>query len=222
LQSWHGPVVQKTKKPKIQPEPENKPFLVGYARVSTEEQKLDLQEDALRAAGVLEDNIHRDNLSATAKKRPGLDMAIKDLRPGDTLVVWRLDRLCRNMEDLYTRLREIKEQGASFRSLTEGFDFGTITGDLIIAVLGAVAQFERQIIAQRTAAGMKAAKDRGAVLGAPKIMTPKVVAEAGRLLRSGLTVEEVAKKLKVSKPSIYAFYKVGRSGDKVKITKRER
>ncbi len=214
--------MQPRRKPKTQPEPTPEPYLVGYARVSTEEQRLDLQEDALRAAGVREDNIHRDELSATAKKRPGLEMAIKDLREGDTLVVWRLDRLARNMEDLYFRLRQIKEQGAYFRSLTEAFDFGSITGDLIIAILGAVAQFERQIIAQRTSAGMAAAKARGASLGAPRMMTPEKLKQAETLLRAGKAPADVAKKLGVSRPSIYAYFRVKPRGSKFIVTRKER
>lgn len=135
-------------------------FKVGYARVSTEDQSLDLQTDALTAAGVLSDNLHVEKVSGASNRRPALDLAIKDLRRGDTFVVWRLDRLARSMRQLYARLDQIYAKGAYFQSIQESFDFGTVTGKLVLAVLGAVAEFERQIIAQRTSAGIAALKAR--------------------------------------------------------------
>ena len=98
--------------------------LIGYARVSTEEQSLNLQRDALEKAGCL--NIYEEKISGAKAKRPVLDLAIKDLRPGDTFVVWRLDRLARSMRQLYERLDQISAQGAGFKSLTEQFDFATV------------------------------------------------------------------------------------------------
>lgn len=201
-------------------EPVNEEYLVGYARVSTEEQRLDLQIDALRAAGVREDNLHVEKVSGASSRRPALELAIKDLRPGDVFVVWRLDRLARNVRDLYRRLDEINEAGAGFRSLTEHFDFGTATGNLIIGILASVAEFERQIIAQRTAAGMQAAKDRGAKMGAATKFTAAKQTSCLAMLRAGKKVPAVARALKISKASIYAKFKVKRNGGKVLITRR--
>src|SRR5215469_11260100 len=102
-------------------------FLVGYARVSTADQNLDAQIDALRKAGVKDDNIHQEKVSGASKKRPSLELAIKDLGEGDTLVVWRLDRLARSMRQLYAILDRVYTKRAFFRSLTEDFDFGTVS-----------------------------------------------------------------------------------------------
>ena len=189
-------------------------FLVGYARVSTEDQRLDLQTDALLAAGVLPDNLHVEKVSGASAKRPALDMAIKDLREGDTLVVWRLDRLARSMRQLYSRLDQIYAKGAYFRSLQEGFDFGTISGKLVLGVLGLVAEFERQLISQRTTAGIAALKARkGAdhTWGRALHMTPERVKLVGDYLtgRNGkkrLSGPKIAKKMKVSTASIYGYW----------------
>ena len=188
--------------------------LVGYARVSTEDQRLDLQTDALLAAGVLPDNLHVEKVSGASAKRPALDMAIKDLREGDTLVVWRLDRLARSMRQLYARLDQIYGKGAYFRSLQEGFDFGTISGKLVLGVLGLVAEFERQLISQRTTAGIAALKARkGAdhTWGRAWHMTPERVKLVGDYLngRNGkkrLSGPKIAKKMKVSTASIYGYW----------------
>lgn len=191
--------------------PENKGFLVGYARVSTEDQNLDLQIRALKEAGVLDDNIHTDKISGASVKRPGLDLAIKDLREGDTLVVWRLDRLARSMRQLYSRLDQIYGKGAHFRSLQENFDFGTVSGKFVLGILGLVAEFERQIIAQRTSAGIAALKERRKgkawKWGREVYMTKERIKRVGELLNSGMSGPKVAKKMKVSTASIYAFWK---------------
>jgi len=190
-------------------------YLVGYARVSTEDQRLDLQLDALRSAGVLPDNLHVEKVSGASTKRPALDLAIKDLREGDTLVVWRLDRLARSMRQLYQRLDQIYAKGANFRSLTEAFDFGTVSGKFILGILGLVAEFERQIIAQRTAAGiaaLKARKGKEYKWGREVYMTPEKIREAGRLLngskrRKPLSGPKVAELMGVSTASIYGHWK---------------
>jgi DNA invertase Pin-like site-specific DNA recombinase len=195
-------------------------FLVGYARVSTEDQSLDLQTDALTAAGVLPDNMHVEKISGASAKRPALDLAIKDLREGDTLVVWRLDRLARSMRQLYARLDQIYAKGAYFRSVTENFDFGTISGKLVLGVLGLVAEFERQLISQRTAAGIAALKSRKGAdhkWGRELYMTPERVKLVGDYLngRNGkpqLSGPKVAAKLKVSTASIYGYWKQSGKG----------
>ena len=202
---------------KIEPEPAG--LYVGYARVSTPEQRLDLQLDALRAAGVLEDNLHIEEPgSATKKKRPALDLAIMDLRPGDTLVVWRLDRLARSMTELYKRLDQVKAQGASFKSLTEHFDFTTAIGQLVMGIVAIMAQFERQLTIERTKAGMAALKRRGKILGAPRLLDEAKVKRAMALLKAGEGGPETAKKLGVATSTIYAYFTVKRKGNKVIVT----
>lgn len=204
------------------PEPVPEPYYVGYARVSTEDQRLDLQLDALRKAGVKEDNLHIEKISATSKKRPALELAIKDLHEGDTFLVWRLDRLARSMRDLYARLDQIYEAGASFKSITENFDFGTATGKFVLGILGLVAELERQLTIQRTKAGMQAVIDRGGKLGAKRKMDEKTIAKAKALLLKRKTVQQVADALKVSKPSIYGHFKIKHRGDKVIVTRRKK
>lgn len=189
-------------------------FLVGYARVSTQDQNLDMQVEALRKAGVLEDNIHTEKVSGASQKRPALDLAIKDLREGDTLVVWRLDRLARSMRQLYHTLDRVYAKGAFFRSLTEDFDFGTASGKFVLGILGLVAEFERQLIAHRTQAAIASVRARRKDKSwGPKVyMTKERIALVGDYLngRNGkpkLTGPEVAKKLKISTASVYAFWK---------------
>lgn len=194
--------------------------IVGYARVSTRDQNLDLQLDALRAAGVMEDNLHVEKVSAASKNRPALDMAIKDLRPQDTLAVWRLDRLARSMQELYARLDQIKEAGASFKSLTEHFDFTSATGQLVLGFLGLMAQFERQLTIERTKAGMQALRERGHILGRSPIFTPAKQARAVKMVRAGKGVAATCKAVGISKASFYGYYSVKRNGSKVIVTAR--
>ncbi len=195
--------------------------LIGYARVSTDDQSLELQTRALKEAGCL--NIYEEHISGAKKVRPQLDLALKDLRAGDTLVVWRLDRLSRSMRDLYERLEQVREAGAGFRSLTEHFDFTTATGRLILGMLAIMAEFERQLTIERTKAGMAVLKAKGATLGAPV----KMYADKKRLARAMLKENErrvvrgkkvwrkryskvaVAKKLGVSTGTIHAFIRNG-------------
>lgn len=185
------------------PEPP-KGELIGYARVSTREQNLDLQLSALKALGCWE--IRQERLSANAKYRPALDIAIKNLRPGDTLVVWRLDRLARNMRELYTRLDQIADAGAGFKSLTENFDFTTATGKLLLGIFGLVAEFERQLTIERTRAGLEAAVARGVDLGAPRKFTDAKRAQAREMLKAGnLTKTAIARKLGISTTRLYTW-----------------
>ncbi len=184
-------------------------YLVGYARVSTKDQNLDLQIDALKEVGVLDDNLHVEKVSGASHKRQALDLAIMDLREGDTFLVWRLDRLARSMRQLYAALDRIYAKGAYFRSITENFDFGTVSGKLVLGVLGLVAEFERQLTVHRTTAAIAAvrARRRDKSWGPKVYMTPERIRRVGELLNSGMTGPEVANKLKVSTASIYAFWK---------------
>lgn len=190
--------------------------LIGYARVSTEDQELRLQTDALHAAGCW--NIYEEKRSGAAKKRPELDRAILDLRPGDTLVVWRIDRLARSMRELLTRLAQIEEAGAHFRSLQESFDFHTAMGKFVLQIMGLVAELERQLTIERTTAGMQALKRRGKSLGRKRALTAKQVAEGRELLRKeGWSVRRLAERYGVTDFTIYANI-----GGKTKLLRRKK
>src|SRR3954452_21807404 len=140
-------------------------MLIGYARVSTHEQNLDLQEDALNAAGCKK--VYTDKTSGTKAERPGLEQALADARPGDSLVVWKLDRLGRSLKHLIETVTDLSHRGVGFRSLQEAID-STSGGKLIFHVFGALAEFERDLIRERTLAGLAAARARGRKGGRPR------------------------------------------------------
>jgi len=173
-----------------------------------------LQLDALRAAGVLEDNLHVDKASGAKRNRPGLSLALKDGREGDTFVVWKLDRLTRSVADLYEIMAFLDAKKVGFRSLTESIDTTTPGGRLILGVLAVIAQFERELTAQRTAAGIKAmlARDRKKKWGRKPLLTPAKIERAGRMLNSGKSGPEVAKHFGVSTPTIYQHWKYAGEG----------
>ncbi|WP_420011062.1 recombinase family protein [Tateyamaria sp.] len=175
--------------------------LIGYARVSTSEQKLEPQVDALKAAGC--DNVFEDVISGAKAERPGLNEALAFLRKGDTLVVWKLDRLGRSMKHLVETVTNLGDRGVGFRSLTEGVDTTTTGGTLVFHLFGALAQFERDLIVERTQAGLKAAETRGRKGGRKPVVTPKKLEQARAHIRDGLTVREAAARLKISKTSLY-------------------
>ena len=190
-------------------------FLVGYARVSTQDQNLDLQIEALRKAGVKPDNMHVEKVSGASKNRPALDYAIKDLREGDTLLVWRLDRFARSMRDLYARLDRVYAKGAKFKSLTESFDFDTMTGKFVLGILGLVAELERQITIARTTAGIESYRAKtGRGWGRVAKLTEPQVVDAGKMLnrrKDPMSGPQVAKHFKVSTPTIYQHYQLSRA-----------
>ena len=157
--------------------------LIGYARVSTADQKLSLQLDALNTAGC--DRIFDDHASGAKADRPGLTEALAYLRPGDTLVVWKLDRLGRSMSHLIEKVGELAARGIGFRSLTENIDTTTAGGRLIFHVMGALAEFERSLIGERTRAGMQAAKRRGKAVGRPRKLSSHQLARARALIEAG-------------------------------------
>src|SRR5512147_779059 len=146
-------------------------MLIGYARVSTTDQTLDLQKDALQKAGC--DKIFTDTASGAKVERTGLDEALNYVRPGDTLVVWRLDRLGRSLKHLIETITGLANREIGFKSLTEAIDTTTSGGKLIFHIFGALAEFERDIIRERTQAGLTAARARGRKGGRPKALTPK-------------------------------------------------
>lgn len=181
--------------------------LVGYARVSTAEQSLAMQIEALERAGCMPVNIHTEKVSGVASNRPGLELAMLDARKGDTLVVWKLDRVGRSLRDLLNKLDELEKRGIGFRSLTEGIDTTTPGGRLIMHVMGALAQFERDLIVERTKAGVRAHIARGGRMGAPKKLDKNDVAELKRLRKSGMTWPDLAKKFKVSTFTVQRYVK---------------
>src|SRR3954452_14890909 len=158
-------------------------MLIGYARVSTLDQTLALQQDALTAAGC--EHIYTDTVSGSVTDRPGLTNALSHLRPGDTLVVWRLDRLGRSLSHLIETVRQLQERGIGFRSLQEQIDTTTSGGKLIFHVFGALAEFERDLIRERTHAGLQAARARGRLFGRPHTLTPKQVEQLRTLAKDG-------------------------------------
>jgi DNA invertase Pin-like site-specific DNA recombinase len=179
--------------------------LIGYARVSTEDQELRLQIDALEKAGCW--NIYKEHASATRGRRPQLELALIELRPGDVFVVWKMDRLARNMRQLYAIVDRIHASGASFKSLTEGIDFSTPTGELMFGMLGHFAQFEAAMTAKRTAAGIKALKDRGFSYGAKPKLSDKQASQLVKLRKKGLSKAVLAKQFKISPGSVTNYVK---------------
>ena len=177
--------------------------LIGYARVSTAEQDLALQLDALQAAGTT--RIFEDRgVSGAKTERPGLTAALSFLREGDTLVVWKLDRLGRSMTHLLHTVTDLESRGVGFRSLTENVDTTPPTGRLVFHIFGALGQFERDLIRERTNAGLTAAAARGRKGGRPIAATPEKIARARQLVASGFTVREAAARVKVGKSALYA------------------
>ena len=167
------------------------PRLVGYARISTDDQTTALQADALTRAAV--DVVFEEEASGANTARPVLAKTLAALRPGDTLVVWRLDRLGRSLGLLIEVATVLRDRGVFLRSVTEGFDTSTASGRLLYHVLGAVAEFERGVIKERTVAGMKAAKKRGTHVGRPQALVGSRLAEAGRMLAAGKSQIETAR-----------------------------
>lgn len=168
---------------------------IGYARVSTDEQNLALQETSLRHAGC--SRIYTDKgISGTEFKRPGLDQVLRRLKSGDTLVVWRLDRLGRSLPKLVELVTALEARAVRFESLTESIATESPGGTLIFHMMAALAQFERALISERTKAGLAAAKENGTVLGRKPALTPKQQAQALKLLET-LPMSTVAKKFEV-------------------------
>ncbi len=177
-------------------------YRLGYARVSTLDQNEDLQHDALRQAGCA--RIFTDKASGKLDRRPGLDALLDQVRPGDTVVVWRLDRLGRSLRHLIDTVRALDEREVAFRSLTEAIDTSTPGGRLIFHVFGALAEFERDLIRERTQAGLAAARARGRTGGRPTVWTADKLRTARAMRESGdYDVASIAKVLGVSRASVY-------------------
>ncbi|WP_422450654.1 MULTISPECIES: recombinase family protein [unclassified Endozoicomonas] len=176
---------------------------IGYARVSTKDQDLSLQREALLAAGC--NKIYEDKVSGTQSNREGLKLAFEVLRDGDTLIVWKLDRLGRSATNLITLINELEQQDCHFVSLTDNIDTSTTAGRFFFHVMASLAQMERELIVERTRAGLEIAKQRGRVGGRKRQMTDSKIDAAKKLLSNGLPAKEVAENLGVSIPTLYRW-----------------
>jgi len=184
--------------------------LVGYARVSTQDQKPALQRDALTATGC--EKLFEETASGAQRDRPQLQAAIDYMRAGDTLVVWKLDRLARSMKQLIETVEGLDARGIGFRSLTEAIDTTTPGGKLVFHIFGALAEFERSIIRERTKAGLASARARGRLGGRPPALSPEDLAAARALLSDPeITVDAVARRLGVAPSTLYRHLPGGRS-----------
>lgn len=184
---------------------------IGYARVSTLDQKADLQLDALKQVGAAE--IYTEHFTGSTRARPELENCLRSLRRGDTLVVWRLDRLGRSLKDLVAIITDLEERGVAFRSVTEAIDTSTSGGRLVFHIFGALAEFERAIIQERTRAGLAAARARGRKGGRrPKMSTSDIKKARAMLQDREITKAEVAKHFGVSRVTLNASLKRHESG----------
>ena len=174
---------------------------MGYSRVSTAGQDIALQDDALSAAGCWK--VWTDVASGARTDRPQLALVLEALQPGNTLVVWRLDRLGRSLPHLIETVRELEGRGVGFRSLTESIDTTTPGGRLIFHIFGSLAQFERELVKERTMAGRAAARARGRTGGRPTVMTTTKVRAAQRMISAGTPLTEVASVLGVGRATLY-------------------
>lgn len=185
-------------------------MLIGYARVSTDDQNLDLQNDALQQAGC--DKIYIDKLSGANADRPGLTTALEVLRADDTLVIWRLDRLGRSLKDLIHLVERLEQRGAALKSLQENIDTTTIGGRLVFHLFGALAEFERNLIRERTQAGLSAARARGKLGGRPKMLDQNKRELTLRLHRERQhSIHEICRLMGISKSTLYNY--LSESGD---------
>ncbi len=176
-------------------------MILGYARVSTDDQSLDAQLDALARAGV--ERTFSDKMSGTVRRRPELDRLLDQLRPGDVVVVAKYDRLARSLKDLLEIVDAIQDKGGGFRSLAEDIDTTTPAGRLVFHVFASIAQFERERIAERTREGLKAARTRGRIGGRPRALTAAQRDEVRRMRDGeGRSVGEIARLFKVSEQTV--------------------
>ena len=181
-------------------------MLIGYARVSTQDQTLNLQKDALEKLGCIK--IFTDTASGAKAERTGLEEALEYVREGDTLVVWRLDRLGRSLKHLIETITELNNRKIGFKSIQESIDTTTSGGKLVFHIFGALAEFERDIIRERTQAGLQAARARGRLGGRPKSLSGKKTAMAQALYNDkNNTVDEICKTLNISRATLYRYIK---------------
>ena len=178
-------------------------MLIGYARVSTQDQNLDLQFEALTKAGCKK--LFDDKISGSSKERPGLTKVLEMLREGDTLVVWKLDRLGRSVKNLVDLVSELHKQGVQFKSLTDAIDTGTPSGRFFFHVMASLAEMERELTVERTRAGLEVARKLGRTGGRKRKMTDSKIESAKKLLANGVPPCDVAHNLGVSVPTLYRW-----------------
>lgn len=180
---------------------------LGYMRVSTTEQDLSLQRDAILAAGVDPEHIYEDTMSGKRDDRPGLEACLKALRKGDVLIVWKLDRLGRSLPHLIQTVYDLEKRGVGFRVLTGSpIDTTTASGKLVFGIFASLAEFERELIRERTMAGLASARARGRVGGRPRAMTKaKVRLAQASMSKPGTNVVELCKELGVSFATLYQY-----------------
>lgn len=175
---------------------------IGYARVSTDDQNMDLQRDALRLSGV--QSIYEEMASGKDADRPELQQCLKALRAGDTLVVWRLDRLGRSLSDLVRIVAELEGKGVGFESITERIETASAAGSLVFHVFAALAEFERNLVRERTQVGLTAARARGRAGGRKPKLNAQQIKEVRRLMADpSISVTQIAKRYKVSRTTLY-------------------
>jgi len=182
-------------------------MLIGYARVSTKDQNLTLQRDALKKVEC--ERIYEDEMSGTKENRPGLNTALEVLREGDTFIVWKLDRLGRSVKSLIKFVSDLNAKNIHFKSLTESIDTSTPNGRFFFHVMASLAQMEKELIVERTKAGLDAARKLGRVGGRKRVMTESKLDSAKKLLNSGVPAKEVAKDLGVSLATLYRWIPAG-------------
>ena len=179
-------------------------MLIGYARVSTNDQNLDLQTDALKKASC--EKLYCDKISGVKADRPGLTQALEVARAGDTLVIWRLDRLGRSIKDLIQISETLKARSIALKSLQEGIDTTTSTGQLMFNLLAVLAEFEKNLINERSKAGLAAARSRGKLGGRPKSLTQSQQKLAVKLYhKREHSIAEICKMMNISKPTLYSY-----------------
>ena len=178
-------------------------MLVGYARTSTAEQNIGLQLSSLMEAGC--EKLYQDQISGTKINRPGLAMALEVLRKDDTLVVWKLDRLGRTVKGLIDLVNQLQQKGIHFKSITDNVDTTTPSGRFFFHMMASLAQMERELIAERTKAGLAAAKAQGRIGGRKRKMTQSKIDSAKQLLAAGTLPKDVAQNLGVSIPTLYRW-----------------
>ena len=182
--------------------------IIGYARISTHEQNLDLQIDALKKEGCAKKNIYIDKASGAKTERPGLEACLKSLQEGDTLLVWRLDRLGRSMTHLVTLIEQLLEKKIGFKSIRDGaIDTTTASGELVFNIFSALAQFERRLIQERTKAGLSAARARGKTGGRKAIQPtdPRVVTAREMHKNKAISIKKICETLAISRATFYRY-----------------
>ena len=187
------------------------PKLIGYARVSTTDQDLQLQLDALKKAGVIKEQVFTDKVSGAKSDRPGLEKCLSNLNKGDTLLVWRLDRLGRSMPHLVSLVEDLRIKGIGFRSICDGaIDTTTASGELIFNIFSSLAQFERRLIQERTRAGLESARARGKKGGRKKIGNndPRVLMAKKMHKDNSMTIDNISQTLRISRASFYRYLKL--------------